>query len=274
VGIEKYLERLLLHLRGMLERAERPIVGIGGTFLGWIDETHSGPFLPFNAPSLNRVNLRKILENEFDLPIQLIDDSSAHTLAEFTYGSGRGQRRFMNLAMGTGITAGIILEGKPLQFTGGCAGDTGHLILRPGGPTCTAGCKGCAEALIGVEGIERLALATFGKPITAHRVIELARRGNDSRAAAIITEIGVYVGELLASLSHIFLPERISLSGGTAKAGKVLLKAVQECFEYLNGDYHRSYSSQSGGYYKGVDIVLGELKGETGMIGSVVYLFK
>jgi glucokinase len=179
----------------------------------------------------------------------------------------------MNLAMGTGLSAGIIIEGKPLQFTGGCAGDTGHLILRPGGPACSAGCKGCAEALIGVDGIERLARESYGEPVTAHQVIECARRDEDPRAVAVITEIGGYVGELLASLSHIFLPERISLSGGTANAGEILLDAVRERFEYLNGDYHRAYSSQSAGYYRGVDIVLGELKEESGLIGSVASFF-
>ena len=92
----------------------------------------------------------------------LIDDTNAHTLAEFTFGSGRSFVRFMNLAMGTGLSAGVIIDGKLLDFTGGCIGDSGHIILRPGGPSCSAGCKGCAEALIGVAGIERLALRDQG----------------------------------------------------------------------------------------------------------------
>jgi glucokinase len=273
IGLDEFLEKFLALLRAMLVQAGRPVVGIGGTFLGWIDEARSGPYLCINAPSLHGLNLRKILEEQFGLPVQLIDDSNAHALAEFSYGNGQGCRRFMNLALGTGISAAVILYGKPLQFTCGCAGDTGHLILRPGGPSCSAGCKGCAESLIGVAGIERLALEKFGRPLSARQVIELARTGADPLATSVIGEIGAYAGELLASLSHIFLPERITLSGGTANAGAPLLEAVQQRFEYLVGDYHRIYASRSGGYYNGVEIVLGKLKEETGMIGATVGLF-
>jgi glucokinase len=273
-GLDKFLEKFLALLQAMLAQAGRPVLGIGGTFLGWIDEARSGPYLCINAPTLHGLNLSRILEQHFRLPVQLIDDSNAHALAEYSFGAGQGCRRFMNLAMGTGLSAAVILYGQPLQFTCGCAGDTGHVILRPGGPSCSAGCKGCAEALIGVAGIERLALEKYGASVSARQVIELARAGSDPLATAVMAEIGGYVGELLASLSHIFLPERISLSGGTANAGETLLKAVQERFEYLVGDYHRLYASRAGGYYDGVEIVLGKLKEETGLIGATVGLFR
>jgi glucokinase len=274
IGLDKFLEKFLALLQNVLAQTGRPVVGIGGTFLGWIDEARSGPYLCINAPTLHGLNLRRILDEQFRLPVLLIDDSNAHALAEYSYGTGQGCRRFMNLAMGTGLSAAVILYGKPLQFTCGCAGDTGHIILRPGGPSCSAGCKGCGEALIGVVGIERLALEKYGAPVSARRVIELAQAGSDHIATAVIREIGGYAGELLASLSHIFLPERISLSGGTANAGETLLRAVQERFEYLVGDYHRLYASRSGGYYNGVEIVLGKLKEETGLIGATVGLFE
>jgi glucokinase len=273
VGLAIFLQKFFFSMQRLLERVDGKVCGIGGAFLGWIDEERTGPFLCFNAPQLHGVNLRKMIEDRFNLPVRLIDDTNAHALAEYTYGCGRGRRRFMNLAMGTGLSAGVIIHGEALQFTGGCAGDTGHVILRPGGPVCSAGCKGCAEALIGVEGIERVALAKYGRPKSARQVIELARKGQDPVALEVIAEIGGYTGELLASLSHIFLPERISLSGGTATAGGALLSAVRDRFETLNGDYHRAYSRLSNGYYQGVDIVLSELKGETGLIGSVAHFF-
>ena len=273
-GLDQFLANFLELLRQMLAQAGRPVLGIGGTFLGWIDESRTGPYLCINAPSLHGLNLQRILEQQFRLPVRLIDDSNAHALAEYHFGVGQGSRRFMNLAMGTGLSAAVILNGEPLQFTGGCVGDTGHLILRPGGPSCSAGCKGCAEAFIGVAGIERLAQEKFGAPIPARQVIERARAGDDPAATAVITEVGGYVGELLASLSHIFLPERISLSGGTSNAGETLLEAARARFEYLVGDYHRLYASRSGGYYNGVEIVLGKLKAETGLIGATIGLFR
>ena len=51
----------------------------------------------------------------------------------------------------------MVIDGEPLRYLGGCAGDTGHVIIQPGGPSCSMGCRGCAEALCGVAGIEQLA---------------------------------------------------------------------------------------------------------------------
>jgi predicted NBD/HSP70 family sugar kinase len=92
-------------------------------------------------------------------------------------------------------------------------------------------------------------------------------------AVEIIQEVGMYAGELLASLSHMFLPERIAISGGTSAAGDLLLESAQARFEYLVGDYHRLYAAHSNGYYNGVEIVLGEMKTETGLIGATLGFF-
>jgi len=271
--LESFLTRLQEEIQAVLNMAPQGVLGIGITFLGWINEARTGPFFCMNAPALHGFNLKGWASERFHLPVVVHDDVTAHTLAEYTFGSGRGARRFLCLAMGTGVGAGVIIDGEALQFSGGCAGDTGHLILRPGGPTCSSGCKGCAEALIGVAGIERLASERYGAPRPAHEVIRGAAKGNDTTAVEIMRIIGGYTGELLASLSNIFLPERIVLLGGTARAGGVLLETARQQFEYLVGDYRRSLSAISKGVFSGVEILLSQLKGETGVIGAVVDLF-
>ncbi|MBW7897123.1 MAG: ROK family protein [Opitutaceae bacterium] len=270
---DAFFERLFAEIRHLMSMAPAPVIGIGACFLGWIDPARTGPFLCMNLPELHGTNVRGLLENEFHLPVVVNDDVSAHTLAEYTYGSGRGARRFLALAMGTGLAAGVIIDGQPLRFTGGCCGDTGHLILRPDSDiVCSAGCHGCGEALIGTENIARLGRSAYGREITARELIADARSGREP-AVSVMREIGAYTGELLASLAAIFLPEVICLVGGTARAGTVLLEAVRARFEALVGTYHRNYARLAGDYYRGVQIRLGELTGETGVIGSTVELF-
>jgi predicted NBD/HSP70 family sugar kinase len=87
-------------------------------------------------------------------------------------------------------------------------------------------------------------------------------------------QIGCYVGQALASLSVIYLPEVIALTGGTAEAGDALLEACRGRFEELVGDYHRSFASMEPGYHSGVKIVLSEMRGETGVIGAAVELLQ
>jgi glucokinase len=125
-----------------------------------------------------------------------------------------------------------------------------------------------------VAGIERLAHARYGRKVSARQVIEAARRGDDPAATAVMRQVGHYLGQTLASLSGIYLPDRIALTGGTAEAGPVLLDAVRERFEELVGDYHRTFARMGGDYYAGVEIVLGKMRGETGVIGATIELLQ
>ena len=269
-----FLQRLTATIREVLGQADGAVIGIGISVHGYADEARTGPILCFNTPALHGVNLKRIVEDGFGLPVIVNNDLTAHALAEYTYGSGRGTRRFLCLAIGTGLGAGVIINGEPLRYVGGCAGDTGHIILEPGGPPCPTGCRGCAEALCGVQGIERLARKRYGHEVTAREVIAAARAGDDPEATALMRQIGGYLGQLLASLSAIYLPDRIALTGGTAEAGPVLLDAVKERFEGLVGAYHRNFAQIGGDYYRGVEIVLGQMRGETGVVGAVVELLQ
>jgi glucokinase len=269
---EPFLRRLRECVRGLLDQAPAEVTGIGLSVHGWTDDDRKGPILCLNTPALHGVDMKTPLREWFGLPVVVNNDLTAHVLAEYAYGVGQGARRFLCLALGTGLGAGVVVNGQPLRYVGGCAGDTGHVILEPGGPACTTGCRGCAEALCGVEGIERLALREYGRAVRAHDVIAAAREGVDEKALAVIRQIGSYVGQTLASLSVIYLPDRMALTGGTAEAGPVLLGAVRARWEELVGDYHRTFAGMPGDYYGGTEIVFGRTRGETGVVGAVVEL--
>lgn len=271
---DQFIAQLLAEVGGLLTSQPQGVIGIGVSFLGWLNEAGTGPQFCMNAPGLHQVDFKRLLAEAFRLPVVVHDDVTAHTLAEYHYGSGRGSRRFLCLAMGTGLGAGVIINGQPLRFTGGCAGDTGHIILRPGGPICTSGCRGCGEALIGVAGIERLAVLQYGDHRRAVELIGAAARGEDAVAAKVLAEIGQYTGELLASLFRIFLPEKIALAGGASRAGAVLLDAAISRFEELSGGYYRTYASLPGVDFRGVHIVLSRLEGETAVVGAATEFFR
>ena len=110
--------------------------------------------------------------------------------------------------------------------------------------------------------------------MTAYEVISAARVGEDPDAVAIMAQIGAWLGQTLASLSVIFYPHRIALTGGTAAAGAVLLEACRQRFDDLVGDFFRDLAANTGGNFKDVEIVLGEGGGETGLLGAAVEMFQ
>ncbi|MCP4167768.1 MAG: ROK family protein [Chloroflexi bacterium] len=269
-----FLKRLHEHAGVLLDHKNRHIIGIGVSAHGRIDDERRGPIACQSTPALRGLNLRGWLQKEFDLPVVLNNDLTAHALAEYQYGSGCGAQRFLALAVGTGLGAGVIIHGEPLRFLGGTAGDAGRIILEPGGPEDAYGVKGSAEALCGVPAIERLALQRYGRATTAREVITAAREGRDAIAVEIIQEIGGYLGMVLAILSAIFVPERIALTGGTSTAGTVLQQACQRVFDEMMAVYYRQVADLTGGPHEGVDIVLGETGSMAGVLGAVVELLQ
>lgn len=269
-----FLQDVVSRVRRLYTTAPVRPIGIGISTHGYIDDERRGPIVCANTPALRGVNMRGLFETEFGVPVTVNNDLTAHALAEYHYGSGRGARRFLCMAIGTGLGAGVIINGQALRFIGGKAGDTGRVIVEPDGPPDVYGARGSAEALCGTPGIERLALEVYGHPVAAHEVIRAAREGSDPRAVQVMQQIGAYLGHALATLCSIYLPNRVALTGGTAEAGPVLLEACRRRFDELVADYHRALAEFAPDFYTGVEIVLGEMRGETGMVGAVVEIFQ
>ncbi|MBC7815240.1 MAG: ROK family protein [Burkholderiales bacterium] len=250
------------------------LIGIGISAHGEVDRERRRPIIAGNTPALRNVDVRGAIEQRYSLPTVMNNDLTAHALGEYVFGCGNGIERFMCLAMGTGLGAALIVDGKPLIIDGGNSGNTGLIILDPNAPRDSNGIRGSAEGLCGVPGIERLARERYGRDIPAHEVIAAARNGDDETAAAIMAQIGTWLGQTLASLSVIFYPHRIALTGGTASAGAVLLDACRETFDDLVGDFFRDLAVNTGGSFRDVEIVLGKGGEDTGMLGAAVEIFQ
>jgi glucokinase len=180
----------------------------------------------------------------------------------------------MCMAIGTGLGAAMIVDGKPLIIDGGNSGNTGLIVIAPDAPRDASKIRGSAEGLCGTAGIERLARERYGRPVSAHEVIAAARTGSDPVANAIMAQIGSWLGITLASLSVIFYPQRIALTGGTASAGAVLLDACCVRFDDLVGDFFRDLDANTGGHFHNVEIVLGKSGSSAGLLGAAVELFQ
>lgn len=266
---EKFLQRLEVEIRQILAESSDEIMAIGLSVHGHIDSRRQGQILCNNTPALRGVNLFKFIKEHFGYEANINNDLTAHALSEYYFGAGKGSKRFLCLAIGTGLGAGVIADGKPLRHIEGTPGDTGRMILDPDGPLDVYGVRGTAEILCGVAGIERLAQEYYEYPIKAHKVIAAARLGNDKVATEIMQKIGDYLGQTLAILSPIFLPDRIALTGGTTESGSALLEACQQKFSALVGSYHDNLARLAPDYYSPVLITYGTMRGETGVVGAV-----
>ncbi len=275
VCLSEFLDRIVEITRDLYRNSPGQVIGVGLSTLGPLNTERTGPFLSANAPILTQVNFRDLVVSALHCPVVVNNDLTAHALGEYYFGSGWGVRRFMSLALGTGVGTGVIIDGQPLRLWGGTAGDSGRMILDPNSEVrCGCGVAGSAEALCGTANIERLARERYGYFVSAHDVISKVRDGSDDIAVGIVREIGRYVGQLIASLYAIFFPDKVVLTGGTATAGFELLQACRTRFDELSGVFMQQVHHAASDQFEILKIEIGEMKESTGVVGSVVELFQ
>lgn len=188
------------------------------------------------------VNLVAMVRDEFRLPVSITNDANAALLGEMSFGIARGLSNVILVTLGTGLGAGIAVDGAVVQGENGAAGEIGHMIMEQNGRQCGCGRRGCAETYVSATGLRRTVFALLAErledselrhvsfsDLTAEHVSALAR-GNDGLARAALEATGRYLGRLMANLAAAFDPEAIILGGGLAHAGDLLVEPARGAF--------------------------------------------
>ena len=165
--------------------------------------------------------IRRPLEEALGLPVALINDARAFSLAEATLGAGRGCETVVCLTLGTGVGGGVVIDGKVRLGAWGKAGEIGHQIVQADGAECGCGNRGCVAALTKADVLTSLA----GKE-TVEEVYRTAAAG-DSRSVAAIETVADWLAIGLANTIATLGPDRIVIGGGIVAAGDAALEPIR-----------------------------------------------
>lgn len=133
----------------------------------------------------------------------------------------------LGVTLGTGIGAGIVVDGRILRGTHGAAAEVGHLTLESGGRECTCGKKGCFETYASARGLVETYRREAGEEPPAHRIAELTTPA----AEEAFRRTGTYLGRGLALVTNVVDPERIFLTGGLAGSLDRMRETFRPAFE-------------------------------------------
>jgi glucokinase len=229
-------------------------VGVGVGIPAFLDSEGAVRFC-VNLPGLNGVVLPNVLADIVPAEaVIVLPDVAAAATAEAQLGAGREVDRFLCVAIGTGVNAAMMVDGRVLETAAGCLGDAGHVLVEPDGPRCECGGVGCLEA-VGSGG----ALGRAGRScgfMDAAAVVDAARMG-DTRAAAIVDRAGVALGRAIAIWCAMLWPGRVAVAGGVAAAGELLLAPARHELRRVGVPYLTQ-----------VEIVPAQLGADAGLAGS------
>jgi len=203
-SIDKVCETIENHISD-LNRSDINAIGISCG--GPLDSQTGIIFSPPNLPGWDEVPVCQMLEKETGIPCFLENDANACALAEWIWGAGKGTRNMIFLTFGTGMGAGLILNGSLYSGTTGLAGEVGHLRLAEDGPE-GYGKKGSWEGFCSGGGISRHYLKLFGSEKSAKDICRMANEG-DLKALEVINSAALYLGRGIAVLLDILNPQKV-----------------------------------------------------------------
>ena len=264
------LERIFSETQKMM-----PAEAIGISCGGPLDEAGGVIMSPPNLPGWDNIEIKKMLEDRFRIPARLLNDANACAVAEWKWGAGKGTEDMVFLTFGTGMGAGLILNGRLYSGASGMAGEVGHVRLRDSGPIgygkhgsfegfCSGGglAKWAKEIAYSAKQNGKIAFGARSdedvEALTGAKLAELAREKN-ADALALFDKCGEMLGEGLAIIIDLLNPSLI-----------VIGSIYQRCEELLIGGMKRSLEKEAlSASLKEVKIVPAKLTESIGDIAAL-----
>lgn len=254
-------------------RAKHTICGVGVAIAGFLDSTckivRFAPHLPWrDAP------VHEILQEALQLPVRLEHDANSAAWGEYRFGSAQGVGTWVLFAVGTGIGATIMHDGKIFRGAYGTAPEFGHLTVVPGGRPCPCGKLGCLERYCSGTALVSTAISmVHGRhfrgselasqvrrdpsKVSGKTVMKAAREG-DEAALAVIEDFSSWLGTGLSIVADVVDPELIVLGGGVSADADLYLPDATANF---------ASSIVGTGYRPLARIEVAQLGPDAGMIG-------
>lgn len=237
--------QLTATLKRMVDEHPQAVPAAVGISCGGPLDSERGLILcPPNLPNWDRIDVVTPFREAFSVPAAVQNDANACALAEWTWGAGKGTKNMIFLTFGTGLGAGLILNGKLYCGTSDMAGEVGHVRLADEGPV-GYGKEGSFEGFCSGGGIARYAypiltewtgqgketaiLNRGRKPedVTTQDIGRAAQEG-DELALSILRHTGIMLGRGIAMLIDILNPERIVIGSIFLRQEDILRPPMEE----------------------------------------------
>jgi predicted NBD/HSP70 family sugar kinase len=215
---------------------DRPVLALGVSVPGLVDEIGRVITIP-HMPRWRGLRLASLLEEELGLPVYLDNESHVQAIAEAWFGDALTARNFICLEAGTGISAGIVINGELWRGAHSLAGEVGHASITGDGARCHCGNRGCWEMAASttrlLDNVRSASIADgrqmpyLDADLTIERLVAAADAGDE----LALREIAAHADAVATGLCNLIVaydPERIVLHGESILLGDRFTEMLRE----------------------------------------------
>ncbi|MER5362436.1 ROK family protein [Streptomyces sp. NPDC002785] len=234
-GPEAVVESILAFAADLRAYGEEHLgesAGAAGVAVPGIVDAENGIAVYSSNLGWRDVPLRELLgERLGGVPVALGHDVRTGGLAEGRIGAGKGADRFLFVPLGTGIAGAIGITGTIESGAHGYAGEIGHIVVRPDGPDCGCGQRGCLETLASASAVTRAWAAASGDPAADAADCAKAVESGDPAAVEVWRNAVDALAAGLVTALTLLDPRTLIIGGGLAEAGETLFTPLRAAVE-------------------------------------------
>lgn len=217
-------------------RSREELVAAGVGVPGQVDPATGTVRLAVNLNLREPYSLGQALQSTLGIPVALENDVRAAAWGAYHWA---GQQTALDslayLSIGTGIAAGLVLDGRIWRGSNGMAGEIGHIPMDAAGPRCVCGSYGCLEALAAGPAVAAQAatlVSASGRAPSTHEVYSLAAAG-DPAAIEIVDRAAGYLARAVYLLFMTYDVDQVVIGGGVTRAGDAFARPLRQALNAL-----------------------------------------
>jgi predicted NBD/HSP70 family sugar kinase len=202
-------------------------VGIGIAVPAPLDPNRPNALSRRVLPRWIDTDLGDFVQERLGVPVTADNDANLGALAEHWWGAGSDGGDLAFIKLGTGIGCGFIINGAIYRGARFLAGELGHVVIDPSGPTCDCGRRGCLVNYVGTPALLARAEALSAKPTPTNvpMLVDAADAG-DEAAIQVLAEAAEHLAIAIGNLVNLVNPATVVFGGGLSRAGQRLLVPI------------------------------------------------
>ncbi|MEH7098270.1 xylose repressor [Neobacillus vireti] len=240
---------LFLKIKNLLaQMPESPygLIGIGLCVPGLVTTEQKVIFTP-NLDWNYQLDLKPLIEQEFNVPVFLENEANAGAYGEKEFGAAKNYENLVYVSVHTGIGVGIIIDNELYRGVRGFAGEMGHLTIDMNGLKCSCGNRGCWELYASEKALLKSLTKNQQEKLSNKDIINLADQNNPDILTAL-QKFGFYLGIGLTSILNTFNPQAVIIRNNIVEALPMVLNSIKNSvasrtYQQLENSYELLTSS-------------------------------